>query len=353
MRKLSLAALCVAPLAISSALADDIASALDHGPIGVMGDHLHNKGEWMLSYRAMRMDMEGNRIGTDSISPARIATTIPNRFGMPPTLRVVPLEMQMTMHMVGAMYAPTDNITLMVMGNYVTKEMDHLTFQGGMGTNELGEFTTEASDFGDTSVTALFRIWKEEHAQIHGGIGLSLPTGSTDETDTVLSPMNTMPELRLPYPMQLGSGTYDLLPSLTFTNKTHDARFGGGVQYSGVIRLDENDEGYALGDKHQLTAWGAWSPDPRVSFSLRGTAMSIGEVDGIDAMIAAPVQTANPDFQGGETVEVGPGINLYAVDGPLKGHRLAFEVMFPVSRDLNGPQLETDWTATLGWQKSF
>ena len=30
-----------------------------HAPIGVMGDHLHKRGEWMLSYRFMRMNMEG------------------------------------------------------------------------------------------------------------------------------------------------------------------------------------------------------------------------------------------------------------------------------------------------------
>ncbi|MEM9233280.1 MAG: transporter [Pseudomonadota bacterium] len=353
MRIITAAAIAVAPLAFSQAFADDITSAIDHAPIGVMGDHLHDKGEWMVSYRAMVMQMEGNRIGTDNVSSAEIATTVPNRFGMPPTLRVVPEDMQMTMHMVGAMYAPTDNITLMVMGNYLTKEMDHTTFAGGMGSDVLGNFTTEVSGIGDTSVTALFRLWKKEHAQIHGGIGLSLPTGSIDETDTVLTPMNTRPILRLPYPMQLGSGTYDLLPSLTFTNKSHDAQFGAGAQYSGIIRTGENDEGYTYGDQHQLTAWGAWSPDPRISFSLRGTAMTKDQIDGSDPVIRAPVQTANPDFQGGETVELGLGVNLLAIGGVLDGHRLGAEVSFPLYRDLNGPQLETDWTATIGWQYAF
>ena len=31
-----------------------------HAPISVMGDHLHKKGEFMLSYRFMQMRMEGN-----------------------------------------------------------------------------------------------------------------------------------------------------------------------------------------------------------------------------------------------------------------------------------------------------
>ena len=33
--------------------------AASHGPIGVMADHTHHKGEWMLSYRFMHMDMKG------------------------------------------------------------------------------------------------------------------------------------------------------------------------------------------------------------------------------------------------------------------------------------------------------
>jgi len=34
-----------------------------HAPIGVMGDHQHEAGEWMVSFRYMRMAMEGNGTG--------------------------------------------------------------------------------------------------------------------------------------------------------------------------------------------------------------------------------------------------------------------------------------------------
>lgn len=74
-----------------------------HAPIGVMGEHRHKTGEVMLSYRFMHMDMQGNLIGDDNVSPATIATTVPNRFfgapGQPPTLRIVPTDMRMQMHM--------------------------------------------------------------------------------------------------------------------------------------------------------------------------------------------------------------------------------------------------------------
>ena len=128
-----------------------------HAPIGVMGDHIHSKGGWMLSYRYMTMNMQGNLKGTSSIDADTIVTTEANRFfgmpGMPPTLRIVPLDMTMDMHMMGAMYAPSDRVTLMLMTNYWNKSMQHVTYAGGMGTNELGKFTDKNQRLG-----RLFRL---------------------------------------------------------------------------------------------------------------------------------------------------------------------------------------------------
>ena len=58
-------------------------------------------------------------------------------------------------------------------------------------------------------------------------------------------------------------------------------------------------------------------------------------------------------MRNGERAEVGLGVNFMAQTGPLKGHRLAIEALRPVYQDLNGPQLETDWTLTIGWQKAW
>lgn len=331
-------------------------SAIDHAPIGVMGDHMHDKGEWMLSYRYMNMQMDGNRDGTSSLDPATIATSIPNRFfgtpGQPPTLRVVPTEMTMEMHMLGAMYAPTDWLTLMAMANYIQKDMDHITFQGGAGTTVLGTFKTTTSGWGDTKLSGLFKLYEDETHKLHLNAGLSLPTGSIDETDTVLAPTGATPTLRLPYAMQLGTGTYDLLPGVTYNG--FSGSWGWGAQYAAEIRLEsENDEGYAWGDKHSVTAWGAYEWAPWISTSARLTGSTQGDIDGIDPQIVAPVQTADPDHYGGDVIELGLGINLMGQSGFIKGHRFGFEVNAPLYRDLNGPQMETDVTATLGWQYAF
>ncbi len=347
------AALFFSTMAATAAYADTSPVAMDHAPIGVMADHMHEQGEFMLSYRYMYMAMEDNRIGTDNVTPEFIVSNVPNRTGMPPTLRVVPTEMTMQMHMIGLMYAPTDWLTLMGMGMIVTKEMDHITFAGPSGTTQLGTFETESAGIGDTSVSGLIRLTQEEHLNSHLKIGLSLPTGSIEREDEPLTPMNTRPTLRLPYAMQLGSGTFDLLPGFTISNRTHDGKFGGGAQYEGVIRLDENDEGYALGDRHKVTGWVQYAPDPSLALSLRLAAESIDKIEGFDPLIGAPIQTANPDFYGGDIVEAGAGVTFLVPDGQFKGYRFAGEVMVPLSRDLNGPQLETDLTFTFGIQKAW
>ena len=58
---------------MNSAWAEHVHERPDtHAPIGVMGDHVMDEGEMMLSYRYMKMEMEGNRTGTDSKSKTGI-----------------------------------------------------------------------------------------------------------------------------------------------------------------------------------------------------------------------------------------------------------------------------------------
>jgi hypothetical protein len=318
-----------------------------HAPIGVMGDHMHKQGEWMFSYRMMTMDMDGNRSGSSSISPEEIVTTVSNPNPGPNTLRVVPTKMTMDMHMFGAMYAPTDSLTLMVMANYLKKDMDHITFMGMMGTNRLGKFTTKSEGFGDTNVSGMYRLYDNGKHKLHLNMGISLPTGSITKKDTVLTPMGMRTKLRLPYAMQLGSGTYDVLPGITY--QMYQGKWNVGAQYMAIIRTGENDEDYTLGDEHKVTSWVSYSWLHNLSTSVRLAYQDVGNIDGSDPKITAPVQTADPNNYGKERLDVIAGINWAS----QSGHRLALEVGAPVYQHLDGPQLETDWTLTAGYQYAF
>ncbi len=326
-----------------------------HAPIGVMGDHLHKKGEFMVSYRFMHMNMEDNRDGSDDLSPETIVTTVANRFfGMPmqpPTLRVVPTEMTMNMHMFGLMYAPANWITLMAMTMLVKQEMTHITFQGGMGTTQLGTFVTEANGLGDTRLTALIKLISSGNNRLHLNAGVSFPTGSITEEDDILTPMDMRPTVRMPYPMQLGSGTFDLLPGITYYSR--QGAIGWGGQLSGTVRTGENDQEYSLGNVFQVTAWGSYMWAPWISTAVRLTNTNRGEIEGIDQMITLPVQTADPDFQGGSWLDGSISINLIGQSGIIRNHRLALEYGLPIAQDLNGPQMKAKSNLMVGWQYAF
>ena len=323
----------------------------NHAPIGVMGDHMHKAGEFMFSYRLMTMAMSGNLQGDNSISSDQIATTVINRFSampmMPATVRVVPQKMTTDMHMLGFMYAPTDDITLIAMVNYLSKEMDLTTYQGMMGTNTLGNFTTKNSGFGDTKLGLLYRLFDDQTHHIHLNANWSIPTGSIDETDTALTPMNMQMDMRLPYGMQLGTGSNIIDLGTTYNGYADRTNWGAQALYS--IALDTNDEDYNVGEKLALTAWYGYRFAPSYSASIRINYIDQADIDGMDAMIMAPVTTANPANYGGERLDVALGLNTVIANK----HRVALEYIVPVDNDVNGVQMEMEHMLTVGYQLAF
>ncbi len=311
-------------------------------PISIMGDHTHDKGKWMVSYNFERMHMQENRQGTSSISPEAIATTISNPNAPPNTLRVVPTRMDMNMHMLGAMYGLSDKITLMAMAMYMQKEMDHITFSGATGTTRLGHFTTNSSGLGDSSLTGIYNLHKSPNHNVNISLGISAPTGSIKEEDQVLTPTNTRPTLRLPYSMQLGSGTWDALPNITYIG--HNDKWSWGAQYNATIRLEsENNQGYQWGDTHKLTSWVGYKFSEKLSTTILASLETQGKIKGVDANITAPVQTSNPNNYGGKTAELGASFTYHPNITILKGLELGAQITLPIYQDLNGVQLEQSW----------
>ncbi len=327
-----------AALAVGLTLASDGATGRWSGwrpdgtaPIGVMGDHLHHAGGWMVSLRAMRMHMEGMRDGTQQLSSADVFA---QGFG------VSPLQMNMDMLMLGAMYAPTDDLTLMAMVPWVKNEMDLVT-GGGV------EFTTASSGIGDVRLSGLLGLFDADGQRLHLNLGLSIPTGSIDERDDTPA----MADAKLPYPMQIGTGTFDLLPGLTYLGQRGDWSYG--AQSTWRFHLGRNGEGYRHGNRIEATAWGA-RRFGALSASVRVAASAWDNFSGQDDDLNPNVvPTAAIDLRGGERLDAFVGVNYLAGEGRFAGHRLALEVGAPVHQDLDGPQLETDWIATLGWQLSF
>lgn len=315
-----------------SALADGPLRPDSHAPIGVMADHVHQEGEWMFSYRYMHMAMEGNRDGSNRVSTADVLANY----------MVAPLSMDMQMHMFGAMYAPSDKVTLMVMLPYLETSMDHIT-----RTNVM--FTTETEGVGDVKLAALLPLYDYEGGKLHATLGLSVPTGSIEEKDQ--TPASAGNDVILPYPMQLGSGTYDLRPSVTWAKLNQG--WSWGLQSTATIRLGgDNDRDYRLGNALDAQTWVAWQPAAAVSVSGRLQWQAWQDIEGADpapSVNPMMVPTADPSLRAGRRTDLHVGVNWVSHGG----HRLALEYGVPVHQHLDGPQLEVDSTATVGYQYAF
>ena len=348
--RFSLSSLFILTLSSSVLAGDDHAAgairADSHGPIGVMGDHMHKEGEWMFSYRYMLMEMDGNLDGSNSVSTDEILQSY----------RVAPETMTMEMHMLGAMYAPSDDLTLMLMVPFINTEMDHtmqmMNMGGGMMMSPMrSEFTTETNGIGDVKIGGLYRLQQSSDSTLIFNMNLSLPTGSIDEKDVTGMSMGN--EVQLPYPMQLGSGTYDVMPGITYTQLLDTYSWGGQAIYT--YRIGENDNDYTLGDRIKLTAWYARPFADNFSWSLRGIYENWENIDGEDStlnpMMKNMVPTADPNLRAGERIDLAAGIN-WAIPGSTT-NRIALELIKPIYQDLDGPQMEMDYSLVLGWQLSL
>ncbi len=319
-----------------------------HAPIGVMGDHTHGAGEVMLSYRYMYMPMAGSRVGTDAIADADIVSPNGSNF------LVTPTEMPMQMHMFGAMVAPTDDLTLMLMVPLVFSEMDHVSRMSIQNNPDAVAFTTESGGLGDVKLSALYTFARPGRTRFHANLGVSFPTGSIDEQG--VTPMSMGNEVRLPYPMQVGSGTFDLMPGVTYLGQS-DA-ISWGAQASATVRLSENSNDYRLGNVYGGTLWGAYKITEMFSASVRAKAMTWGDVEGADPAYAMAVTnrvvpTVFPDLRGGTRLDAGIGVNFFVPSGSLHNLRIGVEGVLPIFQDLDGPQLEVDPMIEVGVQYAF
>ncbi|TVR53667.1 MAG: hypothetical protein EA421_10690 [Gemmatimonadales bacterium] len=324
-----------------------------HSPIGVMGDHTHHHGEWMLSYMFSRQAMSGLRNGRSSVSVDEAWRNY----------RMVPLNMEMDMHMPHVMYAPSDRVTLMLMGMWMEHRMEVRMMNnlmarhgqdGGMGMGHghdahgFHNMGHTISGWADTELSALVNVFEGDRRQIHLNLGVGIPTGGVTASDDRMVPEHA----RLGYPMQLGSGSWEARPGATFLLQTPRVSWGG--QGMGVIRMNENSEGWRRGPEATVNAWGMLRGSDIVSPGLRLQARHWGDVRGADPLLDSALSPENdPVLQGGTRVNGFLALNFQVPSGPMAGHRLALEWGGPLVESLNGPQISEDWTLNVGWEFSF
>ncbi|HEY0961734.1 MAG TPA: DUF3570 domain-containing protein [Pseudomonadales bacterium] len=317
-------------------------------PAGLMFTHAGQaRGSFMTGYRASHQRQYGALLhGTQSASDDDVATAACNATA---PCRMAPARMTMTMHMLDLMYAVNDTTTLMLMPQYMTMDMRLRRLAGAPmpqpGAHDHDGRSHTAGGLGDTLVAGLFTLHASATHGWQASLGVSVPTGSisreyrrTFQADGGL----------VHYDMQGGSGTWDLVPSLTW--QATRGSWHSGVQVGGIRRLQSrNASGYRLGDQLQLSAWTLRTLNRYASLSLRAQWQRRGAIDGaFDAYNAAIGPMDFPDNHGGDFIDVGFGLNL-----ALGGSGLALEWFAPVDEDVNGFQLERHGALAVTWHYSY
>lgn len=323
-----------------------------HAPAGIMADHMHKAGDVMVGLRLMREESGGvNVTGSRKLRDEAIAAA-----GFSTRVKA----MTMDMAMLDIMWAPADNVTLMLMPQYMRMKMvmvglpgadDHGGGHGGGGHGgghalEPGDTHSHSVDgFGDTVAAALIRIARRPNFDAHLTMGISIPTGDVARKNDDGTFVH--------YGMQPGSGTWDAIPSLTATGGSGPVKIGGQIGY--VWRTEKtNKSGFSFGDRFWTTAWASYRIVPAFSLSGRLAYSEEGKVTG---HYNGPHAHASPaDRQanyGGERVEIGLGANAVMRNGPLAGIRAGAELMLPVYQQLNGIQAPREWGLTVNVSRAF
>ena len=304
----------------------------------VLGGHTHPAGESMIGYRFMHTHMSGLYDGSTKISPAQAFAK---------GFSTVHISMEMDMHMIEVMHAPTERLTLMAMMPFVKMSMVH------MRSNNT-QFPQSTSGFGDAELMALYTVKgdiRSGGSRVVLNMGVSLPTGSINAKDHAGGD-HTQPHILLEYFMQHGSGTFDLRPGVTYLGES--GQWAWGAQTLGTFRIGRNNHGYSFGDQYRASTWVSYGVTDWFAPSLRLDGSWWEDVDGVEPGLAGnTTPEGRADLRGGRRLDFLMGVNFYSSSGKLKGNRLIIEGGVPVYQHLDGPQLGTSWMLNVSWSYAF
>ncbi|HSH66463.1 MAG TPA: transporter, partial [Bacteroidia bacterium] len=305
--------------------------------------HVHTKKEWMISYRYMNMYMTGLTNGTQ---PEEKNDVFANYL-------MSPEKMTMQMHMLMGMYGITNRLTAMAMFHYVANsmEMTMFTMNHVHGNTVMSSPVHHMNTAGmsDIKLHALYGIIQRNTCQLVISAGVSIPTGTIQLQGNSDDPM--YPDKHYPYGMQLGSGTVDLLPGISYLYQK--GSLATSINVSGTYRTGYNSLGYKLGNEAIVNGWMAYRWLSLVSSSIRLQAITTDRIEGHDpALFYYTEPSTNPANYGGKKVNAYIGSSLH-FRGVLRNNRLGVEFGVPLYQDLNGIQLKQQYALNASWSFIF
>ncbi len=340
-KKLLIASLAASLLTTTLSYAEehDHSSPDSIAPVGIMYDHTHSKGKYMLGYRFDYMEMEGHRANDKKVSKDDVVDH--DGYGY----RMAAQQMRMKMHMLDYMYGATNKLTLGIMPSFTETEM--------IGHYAAPNHTSHHPDdmkfqgIGDTKISASYSLSESKSTRQVATLAINIPTGSISKS---------MEGTRTSYMMQLGTGTVDLLPYYTIVGNFGPISLGG--QASANIKTMKNRYNYAFGNSFIVSSWVTAKILPAASISFRAEWKKWNGVRGEDTSLISPTHPGHPEYmmpydskanQGGQRLDLFLGANISLSKTLL----LRIEGGRTVYQRLNGLQMAFNHSISAGVQKRF
>ena len=316
--------------------------------VNVIEDDQQAAERWHADYNYVRVVFDGYRDGTTDIS-------LDDLRGPPVggTFPVLPTRIVQEAHVFQLGYDLPGRTSIAFSVPYIRQSTDHVSVVPGYAA-----FNIMSNGIGDVSATLSHRVMQRQRRNVSLTIGASLPSGSIDqEGDT---PRNTgQPVEQLPYTMQLGSGTYDLILGAAYAaNAGPVARpVGYSAQIFGKIRTGKNSRDYSLGNLLVVSLDTSVRPASWVEPNLGIRMQFWGEIDGADVSLQLapgvyPAPVTNPALFGGKKVNLMAGAR-FILPASLGGQSVAVTGGWPVYQSLNGPQPKETWRLVFDWNVNF
>jgi hypothetical protein len=233
----------------------------------------------------------------------------------------------------------------------------------GNGHNHGGApHSHQTGGIGDTGLYALFKLFDQPGHHLTLSLGGTAPTGDVNITLRKTATNSTY-GIPIHYGMQLGSGTWDFKPSLTYTGERNQLLWG--IHATGTLHLEhENSANFAFGDMFQGSIWGGYRWTNWLATTLRGVYSWQDVISGqyaqvYDAYSGEPYISEHigtfdrPNNYGGQFVDLGLGVNVTIPGGAFAGNTLKFEWLQPLHTDYNGYQLDRDGALSATWSMMF
>lgn len=298
-------------------------------PSAVRHALLAEAGSWLFGYRYERQDFEGLRDGREDESRSDLVADDYSVFSE---------EMTWQTHTFQVLYGLDEMCSLYLELPVIEKELEGEVAGGG-------SFDSDSNGLGDLEVGLVRTLREQDGEVLRGNLGVSLPTGSYDEEDDGAV---------LPYAMQLGSGTFDLYPGLTWMNQGEEWTWG--LQGQARLRFGKNDDDWAASNSFTFQSWAARPLSRSVVGTLRLQWKAWGDYHGENEELDA-LKDADPlrdsHRQGGARTDLAAGLQWELGADARRLNRIEAEVAVPVSEWLDGPQMSAELVLTLGWRFSI